>query len=277
MKPLLLLPRVSPALSAEHVTEEDIRELVDIGEESGAIEADEKQMIENVFELNNLTAADCMIHRKDIRAIGADSADEEIRALIIESGLSRFPVYEDTIDNVIGILTARDFLLNDSADEPVPWRKLLRKAHFVPESVRADTLLSQMQSAKQHMAVVIDEYGGTSGVITLEDLIEEIVGNIYDEFDPKEEQEITRTGENTWRVSGAAPLEAINETLGTQLPESEEYESLGGLVFSRLTEIPSDGERPVIELEGARIRVTEIADRRVEWAIIEILPKEGDK
>ena len=128
-----------------------------------------------------------------------------------------------------------------------------------------------MQSRKQHMAIVVDEYGGTSGLITLEDLLEEIVGNIYDEFDPKEEPEITKLSEGRWRVSGSAELETVAEALNIELPTDEEYDTLGGLIFSRLTEIPADGERPVVECFGLRISVEEIAERRVEWAIVEVL------
>ncbi|MGN0802227.1 MAG: hemolysin family protein [Candidatus Faecivicinus sp.] len=264
---------IQPGMAAEHISEEEIRMMVDIGEEKGAIEADEKEMIENIFEFNNMNAEDCMIHRKDITAIDADSTEEEVMTTIAESGLSRFPVYEDSIDNVIGILTSRDFLINRCSDAPKPFRELIRPAHFVPESVRTDVLFREMQTRKQHMSIVIDEYGGTSGLITLEDLLEEIVGNIYDEFDPKEEQDITPLSDGRWRVSGSADLEVLSEALDIELPLDDEYDTLGGLVFSHLTEIPADGEHPVVECSGLRISVTEIADRRVEWAIVEKLPE----
>ena len=273
---LILAPfHVQPANLNELVTEEDILQMVDIGEEKGAIEPDEKEMIENIFEFNNMSAEDCMIHRKDITAIDIESTDEEILSTIRESGLSRFPVYEDSIDNVLGILTTRDYLMDRCEGGNKPLRALIRPAHFVPESVRTDVLFQEMQTRKQHMAIVVDEYGGTSGLITLEDLLEEIVGNIYDEFDPKEEPDITPLGDDRWRVSGAAELETVAEALGIDLPVDEEYDTLGGLIFSRLTEIPADGEHPVVECFGLRISVEEIADRRVEWAIVEKLPEPG--
>ena len=269
---LILRPfHIKPADMGDHVTEEDILQMVDIGEEKGAIEADEREMIENIFEFNNMDAGDCMIHRKDITAIEIDDTDEEILNTIRESGLSRFPVYEDSIDNVLGILTTRDFLMSRLEDRPATLRQLIRPAHFVPESVRTDVLFQEMQTRKQHMAIVVDEYGGTSGLITLEDLLEEIVGNIYDEYDAQEEPEITPLGEGRWRISGSADLETIAEALEISLPMDEEFDTLGGLVFSRLTEIPADGERPVVECFGLRISVEEIADRRVEWAIVEKL------
>ena len=274
---LLLRPfHIKPADAGDAVTEEDIMQMVDIGEEKGAIEADEREMIENIFEFNNMNAGDCMIHRKDITAIDIESTDAEILNTIRQSGLSRFPVYEGSIDNVLGILTTRDYLLSRAEGRNVPLRALVRPAHFVPESVRADVLFQEMQSRKQHMAIVVDEYGGTSGLITLEDLLEEIVGNIYDEFDPKEDPEITRLSDGRWRISGSADLESVAEALDIQLPTDEEYDTLGGLIFSRLTEIPSDGEHPVVECFGLRISVEQIADRRVEWAVVEKLD-EGNK
>jgi putative hemolysin len=269
---LVLKPfHIKPADAGDAVTEEDIMQMVDIGEEKGAIESDEREMIENIFEFNNMNAGDCMIHRKDITAIDIESTSDEILATIRESGLSRFPVYEGSIDNVLGILTTRDWLISRAEGRDTPLRQLIRPAHFVPESVRTDVLFQEMQSRKQHMAIVVDEYGGTSGLITLEDLLEEIVGNIYDEFDAQEEPEITKLDDHRWRVSGAAELETVAEALQIELPEDEEFDTLGGLIFSRLTEIPADGERPVVECFGLRISVETIADRRVEWAIVEVL------
>ena len=261
------------AESGELVTEEDILQMVDMGEEKGAIESDEKEMIENIFEFNNMDAGDCMIHRKDITAISIDATHDEIMDTIRESGRSRFPVYEDSIDNVLGILFTRDFLLDRCEGRHSPIKKLLRPAHFVPESVHTDVLFKEMQRRKQHIAIVVDEYGGTSGLITLEDLLEEIVGNIYDEFDPKEDEDIQPLGAGKWRVSGAAELETLAEALEIDLPTEEEFDTLGGLIFSRLTEIPADGQRPVVECFGLRISVEKIADRRVEWAIVEKLPE----
>lgn len=273
-KGFLALLKLQPATASETVTEEDILMMVDIGEEKGSIEADEKEMIENIFEFNNMNAEDCMVHRKEITAIDVESSEDEVFKTITESGLSRFPVYEDSIDNIIGILTARDFLINRCSENPKPFRQLTRPAHFVPESVHTDVLFREMQTRKQHMSIVIDEYGGTSGLITLEDLLEEIVGNIYDEFDPKEEQDIVQIGDGRYRVSGSAELETLAEVLGVEFEEDEDYDTLGGLIFSHLPEIPSDGEKPVIMCGRLRISVTAIADRRVEWAIVEKLPDE---
>lgn len=270
---VLRLVHIDPNEEDDEVSEEGIRMMVDIGEEKGAIESDEKEMIENIFEFNNTSAEECMVHRKDITAIDLSMSEDKVLDVIAQSGLSRFPVYDGSIDNVTGILTARDFLINRCKENPKPFRELIRPAHFVPETVHTDVLFREMQTRKQHMSIVIDEYGGTSGLITMEDLLEEIVGNIYDEFDPNEEQDITPLPDGRWRVAGSVDLETLGEELNVELPLDEEYDTLGGLVFNHLAEVPADGARPVVECFGIRVSVTEIADRRVEWAIVEKLPE----
>ena len=274
---LILKPFHVPVRAlGERITKQEIRKMVDIGEEKGEIEADEKQMIENVFEFNNMTAVECMVHRKDVTAIDVEDDPAAILQTIQDSGLSRFPVYEEDVDNILGILTSRDYLLNDCFGRGKTLRELIRPAYFVPESLRADLLFSEMQKRKQHMAIVVDEYGGTSGIVTLEDLLEEIVGNIYDEFDPQADEDIIPLSDTRLRVSGSARLDALGEKLGMDLGEDEDCDTLGGLVFSQLSEIPSDGERPVVTCRGLRIAVEQLTDRRVEWAIVEKLPPENE-
>lgn len=253
---------------SKRVSEEDIRQMVDMGEEKGEIESEEKQLIENVFEFNNSTAADVMVHRTDVQMLWVDDTDKEIMDTILSSGLTRFPVYEEDTDDIIGILNVRDYLLNARKEKPVALRRLLRKAYFVPETVRTDVLFRDMQSRKVHFAVVVDEYGGTSGILTMEDLIEELVGNIYDEFDPQDEQEILPLEDGVWRVAGSIELEELGKALGVTFPDEEEAETLGGLVFARLDVIPSDNDCPVVEAYGLRIQVEQITDRRVEWALV---------
>ena len=264
----LRLLRIKPDAGLEECSEDEIMAMVDMGEEIGSIEQNEKELIENVFEFNNSTAEDLMVHRTDMVLLWTDSTDEEILAAIRETGLSRFPLCQEDADDVIGILSTRDFLLNLNSKDAKPVRDLVRPAYFVPETVRADILFRDMQSRKVHMAIVVDEYGGTSGLVTLEDLLEEIVGNIYDEFDPQEESDIVRLEENLWRVAGSADLESLGEAMGMELAESEEYDTLGGLVFAQLTVIPEDGSHPEMEVLGLHIRVEELAERRVEWALV---------
>lgn len=271
---VLRLMRIDPTKDGEEVTEEEIRMMVDIGEEKGAIEADEKEMIENVFEFNNTTAGDIMTHRIDVKSIQADADGDDIIELISQTGLSRFPVYQDDIDDIIGVLNTRDYLLNLRLQRPKSLRQLLREAYFVPESARADVLFRDMQHRKIHLAIVVDEYGGTSGVVSMEDLLEEIVGNIYDEFDPLEEDEIVQLGDNLWRVNGSAPLETLQEKLGIPLPLDEEYDTLGGLVYSQMTVIPRDGEQPELDVCGLHVKVERIVDRRVASALVSVIPKE---
>lgn len=262
----------------EQVSEDNIMAMVEEGEESGAIQSNEKELIENIFEFDTMTARDVMVHRTDMVTLALDDDEETILDAIRQSGLSRFPVYQEDVDDIVGVLSTREYLLNFRQPQPLSMKELLRPAYFVPETVPADVLFRDMQGKKTHMALVVDEYGGTSGLVTLEDLLEELVGNIYDEFDPQEEQDIIRLEDNKWRVSGSADLEELAEAMGFRLPEEEErdYDTLGGLIFSQLSVIPEDGSRPVVEALGLRIRVEELCDRRVEWALVEKLePGEG--
>ena len=282
---LLRLCGVDPKAREEEVTQEEIRAMVDIGEESGVIESNEHEMIKNVFDFGNLTAADCMTHRTDVTALWIGDDEETILKTIRESGLSRFPVYNEDIDDVVGVLATRDYLLNLELPQPQPLKALLRAPYFVPETVPSDVLLQNMQRAKKHLAIVVDEYGGMSGLITMEDLLEEIVGNIYDEFDAPDEAEIEKVGENQWRVSGTADLEALGEEMNVTLPTGDDYDTLGGLVFSRFPTIPQDGSTPSLMLycteDGEKpedgdaprleIQVEKIAERRIEKALLTLL------
>jgi putative hemolysin len=271
---VLRLLGIDPNKEAEEVSEEEIRMMVDIGEESGTIESGEKEMIENIFEFNNNTAEDVMIHRTDMEIIWLDDTPEQILARIQETGLSRFPVCDEDIDDVVGLLATREYLLNSQLPQPKPLKELLRAPYFVPESIHTDVLFRKMQEMKCHMAIVVDEYGGTSGLITMEDLLECIVGNIYDEFDPQEEQEITKLSDNLWKVAGSVELDDLAEALAITLPEEEEYDTLGGLILDHLNAIPEDGTTFSLDLLGMHIEVLEIQDRRIEWTNISLLPKE---
>lgn len=249
----------------EDITEDEIRMLVDVGEEKGAIEEAEREMIKNVFEFNNMTAAECMTHRTDMYAIWVDDTREEIISLIDQTGLSRFPVYEEDLDHIIGTVSTREFLLSLQREKQLPLRSIIRGAHFVPETVRTDLLFRDMQRNKFHMAIVVDEYGGTSGLITMEDLLEEIVGNIYDEYDPLDQQEFEELGEGFWRVAGTLNVETFNELSGQGLPLNDEYDTIGGLILSRMSSIPEDGSVLEIDCEGLHFQVESIQGRRIEW------------
>jgi len=265
---VLRLFGIDPKADEEEVSEDEIRMMVDLGEERGAIETSEKELIENIFEFNNTTAEDVMVHRTDMVMVWAEDAGEDVVNTILASGRSRFPVYEEDADHIVGVLNTRDFLLNAQQDQPKPLRELLRPAYFVPESVRTDVLFRDMQSKKVHMAIVVDEYGGTSGLVTMEDLLEEIVGNIYDEFDPQEEKDIEQVEPGVWKVSGSCDLELVARALDVEFPEGEESDTLGGLVFAQLSVIPEDGSQLEVDACGLHIKVLNFTDRRVEQALV---------
>ena len=265
---LLRLFRVDPNADTDEVSEEEIRYMVDIGEEKGAIDANEKEMITNIFEFNNMTAADVMTHRTDMELIHIDDSPEQILKTIKESGYSRLPVIGEDADDIEGILMSNEYLLSLHLDKNVSLEKLIRPAYFVPESVRTDILFRNMKERKTHMAIIVDEYGGVNGLVTIEDLLEEIVGNIYDESDMVETGDITPLGEGVWRIAGNTDLIDIADEIGVIIPENEEFDTLSGLVMDHIGSVPDDGETPEISIFGLNIQVETIKDRRVEMAIV---------
>ena len=253
---------------SEEVTEDDIKLMVDAGGESGSIEEDEQEWIQNVFEFNDINVSEIMTREPDVVSFQVDTPDSEILDTIKDSGLSRFPVYGEDINDILGILNARDFLINLSSAEHHSIRDLLRPAYMVPDSIHADKLFSDMQEKKTHIAIVVDEYGQTVGIVTLEDLLEEIVGNIYDEFDPQEEKEIQKIDDGVWKVSGSLSLSDFSDETGIELEENEDYDTIGGMVLSTLSQIPEDGTTLHTVVGGLDIQVTKIEDRRIEEAIV---------
>ena len=255
-------------------SEEDIRLMVENSGEQGTIAQEEQQWIENVFDFGDLTASDVMTPEPEVEAIALTQDPEEILHTIRRTGLSRYPVYRENVNDVCGILNARDFLLNRQQEKPRPLQALLRPAYFVPENVHADRLFRNMQANKHHLAVVVDEYGGTAGIVTMEDLLEEIVGNIYDEFDQPEQPEVVALGENQWRIAGSTPISTLVDDLELPLPESDDYDTLGGLIVTRLNAIPKDGEQLDLEINGVALHVEQIEDHRIESVVVRLLPKE---
>ncbi len=262
--------KIKPEDTDAEVTEEEILDMIDDGEEDGNIETNEREMVENVFEFNNITASDIMVHRTEMTAVDLDSTNAEILKIISQTGYSRFPAYRDNIDNIVGILSTRAFLINLASDKPKKLDEIVFKPFFAPESVRADALFRDMNRAKAHMAVILDEYGGTFGIVTMEDLLEIIFGNIYDETDDTaEEEEITEISEKNWVISGSASIADLEEVTGCVLPEEYSgFTTVSGLVFSFFTSIPDDGETPEIDVGRLHIKVTEISDHKVASAIV---------
>ena len=245
-------------------------------------EALDEDVTQDVLDFTDVTAGDLLTHRTAMTAVPLDISDGELLSVIEETGYSRIPVYKDDIDNIVGILGTKSYLLNrlHKKEEQKSLEELLYDPHFVPESVHATNLLTDMKKNKVHMSVVVDEYGGTAGIITMEDLLEEIVGNIYDETDdPSDEEEgdIVKLEENLWRVKGSADLDTLCQVLGINLPEDLEVETLAGLLFSQLSVIPEDGSTPIVECYGLRIQAERILERRIESALVSLLPPKEEK
>ncbi|MZQ75746.1 MAG: DUF21 domain-containing protein [Peptoclostridium sp.] len=255
---------VDPHSEDDKVTEEEIRMLVEVGEEKGTIHEIEKQMINNIFEFNDKNVEDIMTHRVDIVALEESASFDEVISTINNERYSRIPVFEGSIDNIIGILYGKDllrFIAENGDKEKIDIRSMARKPYFVPASKRTDELFRELQKSKMHMAVIIDEYGGTAGIVTLEDLMEEIVGNIFDE-DDEEEKDFERIDDNTVVINGSASLDDVGEYLGVELP-TEEHETLSGFIIGQLGMIPEKGENPDVEFAGFVFKIEEVEEKRV--------------
>lgn len=265
-----------PNADEENVTEEEIRMMVDVGGEKGVIEDSQKEMIDNIFEFDDLDAGDIMTHRTDMTAIEVTRSLEEVAELAVENGYSRIPVYEDDPDSIVGVLYAKDLLkyVGHTLPAELTISKVMRKALYVPETQSCGDLFKAMNDSHTQFAVVVDEYGGTAGIVTLEDVLESIVGNIQDEYDD-EEEEIVQINETTFTIDGITDLDEVDELVGVNLPEGD-YDTLGGFVISLLGYLPaeSDAEPAVAEYENLRFTVLTFEDRRIGDIKVEILPKE---
>jgi gliding motility-associated protein GldE len=244
------------------ITEEELKMLVEVGEEVGAIEKEEKEMISGIFEFGDTDVKEIMVPRIDMKCIEAGESIETARKLILETGHSRIPVYEGSIDNIIGILYAKDLLkyLNSKGAKPKSLREIIRPAYFVPETKKLDDLLREFQQNRVQIAIVVDEYGGTAGMVTLEDILEEIVGEIKDEYDIAEEEPLERIDEKQVIVDARMSIHDVNEALDINLPE-EEFDTIGGLVFNTIGRIPSPGDE--VEIDGVKLRVEKMRGRRI--------------
>lgn len=269
---ILRLIGIDPHAEDETITEEEIRMMVDAGSEKGAISHNEKDMIQNIFEFDDKTAEDIMTHRTEVAVLWLDETDEQWEQTITESRYSVYPVCEESTDNIVGVLKAKDyFRLKDRSRENI-METVLKQAYFVPETVKADILFHNMKNSRNHFAIVLDEYGGMSGIITMNDLLEEIVGDLEDDDTiPEEPPLIERIDSQTWRIQGSAPLDLVSEQLNVLLPE-EDYDTLGGLIFGLLGAIPEDGSTPELEEFGLSIKVSEIRNHRLESAIVYVNP-----
>lgn len=259
---VLFLMRVDPNAKTNAMTEHELRTLVNVSQEDGVIEREEKQMIYNVFDFGDSSARDVMIPRIDMTFVDVDSTYDELLAIFAEDMHTRFPVYEENTDNVIGIINMKDLLIFPK-DEEFSIRKILREPYFTYEYKATADLMIEMRKASVNLAIVLDEYGSTAGLVTLEDLLEEIVGEIRDEYDEDEEEDLKEIQPGREYVAlGSAKLDDINETLEINL-ESEDYDSIGGYIIEQLDSLPTEGQSVTLE-SGIRLVVDELHKNRIE-------------
>jgi len=249
------------------LSEEEIRALFHVGEKHGVLEEEEREMIHSIFEFGDTIAREVMVPRIDVVAVEKEISLPDLIATIQKFGHSRIPVFDGRIDNIIGVIHAKDLLPALREPESFEALKVIRPPFFIPEEKKIDDLLREFQSSKVHMAIVVDEYGGTAGVVTLEDIIEEIVGEIQDEYD-REQPLVTRMDETTLIASGRVPIYDLNEHLDSlTIEESEAYDTLGGFVYSQLGRLPRRGDR--FEFESLRFTVEELVGKRIVRVRIE--------
>ncbi|GIP42254.1 hypothetical protein J45TS6_07130 [Paenibacillus sp. J45TS6] len=265
---------IDPNAEDEEASEEEIRMLVDTGLERGTIQQSEKMIIHNIFDFDNKDVSDMMTHRTDMIAISADTPLEDVLEIVQSEQYTRFPVFEERVDNIIGILHVKDLIVQFRKDttRPKSILDIIRPAYFVSESKKGDDLLEELQQNRVHMAIVVDEYGGTAGLITIEDLIEEIVGSIYDEYD-EEESIFEQVDEDTYIFTGIAHLDEVSQITKASLPE-EEYDTLSGFMVGTIGRIPTKQERPEFEFRGFRYKVLEVGKQRIRRIQMTRLPEE---
>jgi putative hemolysin len=270
--PLLILGE--PADSGESinlVTEEDLKSLVDVGQEEGLLEIEEKRMIYSIFKLSETLAREIMVPRIDMVALDVNTSTGEAVEVMLHSGHSRVPVYEDTVDQTLGVLYVKDLLqaVRDGQHNQ-SLHKLLRSAYFIPEAKRLDTLLAEMQSQRIHIAIVVDEYGGVAGLVTLEDIVEEIVGEIQDEYDQEEEMPFQVLPDGQYVFLGRVDLDDFNEIIGSHL-SNEDADTIGGYIYSKLGRVPGVGEK--VLHDNLLLTVEQVSTRRIRKVRAQWLPQ----
>lgn len=269
---VLRLWGVRPSDDPDRVTEEDIRELMDVGEEAGAIEGVQKDMVNNIFEFDDITAGEIMTPRTDMVAVEADASIAEAVEKAVDNGYSRLPVYEEDIDHIVGILYVKDLLpyVGQAVPDKVSIRVLLRETHFVPDTKKCDDLFEEMNEKHLQMAIIVDEYGGVAGLVTMEDLLESIVGNMQDEFD-NEEEEVTQLDDHSFVVDGSMNVSDLDALLETDLPEGD-YDTVAGFLMDQLGHIPAEEEKAQVQWENITFTIQKMDDRRIEQVLIHVAP-----
>ena len=265
---LIVLWRKIKFIDNDHITEDTIREMIEVGGDNGSIDLIGKDMIHNIFELGKTSVGEIATHRRDIVAISKDATLEEIIEVVAQEKYSRIIIYGENIDNIIGLLHVKDFvkyiMLEEDQRENFRLEELLKNPFFVPFSKKTNELFQEMQREKVHMAIIIDEYGGTAGIVTMEDMIEEIVGNIFDEYDLEEEEDITMLEDGTYRISGSCDIDDVADVLELEFSDNEDYDTLGGYLVGRLGRIPEEDEKIEIQENNWMFRVEKIEEKRIE-------------
>jgi putative hemolysin len=264
---LLRIAGMDPEAEDEVVTEEEIRLLIEAGSARGSIASGEKEFINNVFEFDDITAEELMTHRRDAALLWLKDDDGEWERIVSESRHSYYPVCGENIDDIRGVLCARDYLGLKDRRRPLVMEHAVKPAQLVPNTVPANVLFRRMKSRRNHFAVVVDEYGSVDGIVTMNDLLEALVGDLADSEDKAELPAIEKKGPGLWRISGGASLDKVAAETGASLPV-ESYDTFGGYVFTLLGRIPEDGEKPELEDNGLSISVTKIRDRRLVSATV---------
>lgn len=256
----ILGPEVSN-VSMASMTEEDLKNWVEVGQPEGSLDHGEREMIYSIFQFGDTLAKEIMVPRIDVLALDIKSTLGEARETFVRAGHSRVPVYEDTVDNVVGLLYAKDLLsVKKDADLIADHRELLRLAYFVPEAKKVDELLAEMQTRSMHMAIVVDEYGGVAGVVTLEDIVEEIIGEIRDEYDQSEEMPFEKIDEDEYVFLGRVDLDIFNEVMDTQIA-TENADTIGGYIYGEIGDVPTGGEE--LHADDVTLTVDQVVGRRI--------------
>lgn len=271
---VLRLFRIDPNDNDKEVTEEEIRMMVDVGSESGNIEDTEREMIDNVFEFNDTEVSEVMTHRKKIVAIPDDASYEDALKVATGERFSRIPIYSGTIDNIIGILHIKDLL--GVREDTYDLSELMRDPLIVHEGRKISSLFSEMKKGGIQMAVIVDEYGGTMGICTIEDMLEELVGSITDEFDDEERQNLIRLSNGDLIVAGDTTLSDLEDLIDIEFDE-DEYDTIAGLVIQNLDRVPEDREKPIITYKNLSIKVLHVEDRWISKVLIHVLPEAEEK
>ncbi len=272
---MLRLMGIDPNEEAEEVSEEEIRMMVDAGSEKGTIDHEEKEFIQNIFEFDDLSAEEIMTHRTDVTMLDMEDSMEEWKNIIYNSRHTLYPVCNGSKDEIVGILNAKSYFRLDNHEREYVMQNAVTPAYMVPDTVKADTLFRNMRKERHGIAVILDEYGGTRGIVTINDLVEQLVGDLGNNETVVEEGYIELLEDNTWKVQGSVTLEEVSEVIGVHL-DSEEYDTLSGLVFHEYGSIPKDGTCIELDFEKLNIQVLEIKEHQVETAIIQLKEEKAE-